>query len=359
MKICYLGDTISIHNQKWIKALSERNNVELHVISFNRGVMFENVEYHYLKEYTKSKADYIFNVKRVCQLVSSIQPDILHAHYASSWGYMGSMCNFHPYIITGWGADIFDSTKNPILKRIIKRSFSKADALTVLSKITQDEMKKLTDKEVELIPFGVDTKKFIPVQKNHPGIIRIGTFRTLKIKYGVEYLIRAFAVLAQKFPNITLEIVGDGELREALENLGSELGVSDKITFHGFINQQTDFTKYSSVLSQLDIFAILSIMDSETFGVACVEASACGIPVVATNVGGLPEVIKDGITGIIVEPKNPDQTACALEKLLVDESLRIKMGEAGRRNVIDSFDWEKSVEKMMNVYTKVLNRSLE
>ena len=65
MKICYLGDTISIHNQKWIKALSERNNVELHVISFNRGVKFENVEYHYLKEYTKSKADYIFNVLKV------------------------------------------------------------------------------------------------------------------------------------------------------------------------------------------------------------------------------------------------------------------------------------------------------
>ena len=356
MKICYLGDNISIHNQKWIKALSERNDIELHVISFNRGVKFDNVEYHYLKEYTKSKADYILNLKRVRNLVGSIQPDILHAHYASSWGYMGSVCNFHPYIITGWGADIFDSTKHPVLKRIIKRSFVKADALTVLSKITLDEMRKLTDKKVELIPFGVDTKKFVPVPKNHPGSIRIGTFRTLKIKYGVEYLIRAFAALAPKFPNITLEIVGEGELREKLENLGRELGVSNKITFHGYINQQTDFAKYSSVLSQLDIFAILSVMDSETFGVACVEASACGIPVVATNVGGLPEVIKDGITGIIVEPKNTDQTVNALERLLNDESLRTKMGEAGRRNVIDNFDWEKSVEKMMIVYNKVLNQ---
>ena len=134
------------------------------------------------------------------------------------------------------------------------------------------------------------------------------------------------------------------------------MGVSDKITFHGYINQQTDFAKYSSILSQLDIFAILSVMDSETFGVACVEASACGIPVIATNVGGLPEVVKNGITGIIVEPKNPEQTANAIERLLNDESLRIKMGEDGRRNVIDNFDWEKSVEKMMNVYNKVLNR---
>ncbi len=356
MKICYLGENISVHNQKWIKALSEQENIDLHVITFNRGVKFDKVSYHYLKEYTKSKADYIFNIPHVKTIVRNIQPDILHSHYASSYGYMGSKCNFHPFIITGWGADIFDSTKNPIVRGMIKRSISKTDALTVLSKITLEEMKNLTDKKVELIPFGVDTAKFIPVQKKHQGKIRIGTVRTLSVKYGVEYLIRAFAILYVKFPQITLEIVGDGELRESLKNLCNRLGISDRVTFHGYINQQTDFQKYSSILSQLDIFAILSVMDSETFGVACVEASACGIPVVATNVGGLPEVIRDGVTGIIVQPKNPTETAEALERLISDESLRINMGEAGRKNVIDNYDWEKSVQKMMNVYNQVLNR---
>ncbi len=354
MKICYLGENISVHNQKWIKALSEQENIDLHVITFNRGVKFDNVNYHFLKEYTKSKADYLLNIPGVKTIVQNVNPDILHAHYASSYGFIGSCCNFHPFIITGWGADIFDSTNNPILKRMIKQSFVKADALTVLSKITQDEMKKLTDKKVELIPFGVDTKRFVPNSGKQNNIIRIGTVRTLRVKYGVEYLIRAFALLYNKFPHITLEIVGEGELRESLENLCRSLGVSERVSFHGFVNQQTEFKKYSSILSQLDIFAILSIMDSDTFGVACVEASACGIPVVATNVGGLPEVIKDGITGIIVPPKNPVRTAEALETLITNESLRLEMGQAGRKNVVENYDWEKCVQKMVNLYNQLL-----
>ena len=250
MKICYLGENISIHNQKWIKALSEWDNVELDVITFNRGVKFKNVKYHFLKVYTGSKADYIFNIPLLKSLVNKIQPDILHAHYASSYGYIGSKCNFHPYIITGWGADIFDSTKNPILKGMIKRAISKADALTVLSKITLEKIKSLTDKKVELIPFGVDTHKFFPNKKNPDGKLRIGTFRTLNVKYGVEYLIRAFAILYPKYPQLILEIVGDGVLRATLENLSKDLGISDRVTFHGFINQQLDFEKYSCVLSQ-------------------------------------------------------------------------------------------------------------
>ena len=354
MKICYLGENVSVHNQKWIKALSKLESIDLHVITFNRGVKFDNVVYHYLKEYTKSKADYILNIPRVKTIVQNINPDILHAHYASSYGYIGSCCNFHPFIITGWGADIFDSTKNPILKKIIKRSFCKADALTVLSKITLEEMKKLTDKKVELIPFGVDTSKFVPNNEKQDKIIRIGTVRSLRVKYGVEYLIRAFALLYDKFPQITLEIVGEGELRKSLEDLCNSLGVADRVSFHGFVNQQTEFKKYSSILTQLDIFAILSIMDSDTFGVACVEASACGIPVVAANVGGLPEVIKDGITGIIVPPKNPAKTAEALEKLITNESLRMEMGIAGRKNVVENYDWEKSVQKMVNLYNQLL-----
>jgi glycosyltransferase involved in cell wall biosynthesis len=354
MKICYLGENISVHNQKWIRALSKQENVDLHVITPDRGVKFENVHYYYLKEYTGTKLDYILNIPWLRSMIKQIQPDLLHAHYASSYGYMASNSNFHPFIITGWGSDIFDSTKNIVLKEMVKWALDKADALTVLSQITLEKIKTLTKKNIELIPFGVDTSKFIPSEKRNDGIIRIGTIRTLSPKYGVEYLIRAFAELVPKHSNIRLEIVGDGELRESLFNLTNELGVNEFVTFHGYVNQETEFEKYSSIVSQLDIFAILSIMDSETFGVAAVEAAAFSIPVVATSVGGLPEVVKDGLTGILVQPKNVSQTANALGKLIIDEELRKRMGEEGRKNVLEKYDWEKSISKMMNLYNKVI-----
>jgi glycosyltransferase involved in cell wall biosynthesis len=353
MKVCYLGENGSVHNQKWIQALSARKDIELHVLTFSRGVLFEDAEYHFLKSYTGGRADYLLNLPRVRSLVRQIGPDVLHAHYATSYGFMGACSQFHPYVITGWGADIFDTAKNPLMKRLLQYSFGKADAITVLSGITRREISKLTDKEVELIPFGVDTGKFTPAVKTNPDKITIGTIRTLSSKYGVEYLIRAFARLYPLYPHVHLEIVGDGELRGSLTALAQTLGVSDRVTFHGFISQQNDFDKYYSILSQLDIFAILSILDSESFGVASVEAGACGLPVVATNVGGLPEVVVDGKTGIIVAPRDVEAASLALEKLIADRSLRESMGRAGRENVLQNYDWKNCVQKMIDLYASL------
>jgi glycosyltransferase involved in cell wall biosynthesis len=356
MKICYLGENISVHNQKWIKALSSHEGVEVHVITFDRGVKFEGVKYYYLKEYTSGRLNYLLNISRVRKLVRQIMPDLLHAHYATSYGFMGACCNFHPFIITGWGADIFDTSREVIVKHLLKFAFRKADAITVLSEITKKEIAGLTKKYVHLVPFGVDTTLFRPAVKIlQPGIFRIGTIRTLSEKYGVEFLVRAFAKLSAKYPHTYLEIVGDGGLRKSLETLCDELQVSERVRFYGFVNQQTDFEKYYSILSQFDVFVIPSVLHSETFGVACVEAGACGIPVIASDVGGLPEVIRHGETGFIVSPGNPEAIVQAVEKLIVDKELRISMGKAGREYVLENYDWEKCVLKMLSLYSSLIN----
>ena len=354
MKVCYLGDNGSVHNQKWIQALSLVDDMELHVIAFDRGVKFDRVIYHPLKKYLGNKLDYIVNVPRVKKMVTEIHPDILHAHYATSYGYMGSKTGFHPYIITGWGADIFDSTKNPVMKLVLKQSFANADAITVLSGIALQEMKKLSAKPVKLIPFGVNVQQFIPAIKKHDGKFRIGTIRTLNEKYGVEYLVRAFALLYLKFPHVYLEIIGDGLLRKFLEQLTIELNIADRVTFHGYINQTNEFEKYYRLLSGFDVFCIPSILDSETFGVAAVEASSCGIPVIASRIGGLTGVIEDGKTGILVTPKDHVQLAHAIETIIADRELQSNMGQAGRTRAVAKYNWEDSMTKMLNVYKSVL-----
>lgn len=354
MKICILGNNISSHIQKWIYAISQHNEIELHVITFKQGVFFENVHYHYIPLYTNTKLDYILNLFKVKKIVKKIHPDILHAHYATSFGFMGAFTNYHPYIITGWGADIFDSPKNPIMNKILKYSFKKADKITVLSKITQIEIQKLTSKEVLLIPFGVDVEKFSPLKINKANNeIVIGTIRSLEVKYGVKYLIEAFSILSEKYPNLKLEIVGNGSQRDELEEYCKTFNINEKVHFHGYVNQNNEFDKYIRILRNYDIFAILSILDSETFGVAAVEASSCAIPVIASNVGGLPEVVENNITGIIVPPMNAIETAKAIEKLIQDENLMIKMGENGRKKVLNEYVWKNNVNNMINIYIEL------
>src|ERR1035437_2634307 len=177
MKVIILGENNSPHIQKWISAIAMCKGVELHVISFDGGVKFEGVNYHLLRKISGTRIDYLLNVFKVKSYIKNIKPDLIHAHYATSYGFLAAFSGFHPLIITGWGADIFDSPKNPLMKRLLVNSFKKADAISVLSEITRVEIKKLTNKFVHLIPFGVDINKFYPQQLKSENLITIGTIR--------------------------------------------------------------------------------------------------------------------------------------------------------------------------------------
>jgi glycosyltransferase involved in cell wall biosynthesis len=355
MKLCLLGANGSVHVQKWIGALSQHNDIELHILTFKHGPKASNVNYHYLKEYTGTKLDYLLNIRKARKIVHSLKPDLVHAHYATSYGFMGAMLRAHPFIITGWGSDIFDSPKNLVLRNILRYSFKQADSITVLSEITRKEISKLTDKKINLVPFGVDINKFQPNnQKKNDGIIRIGTIRTLSEKYGVKYLLEAFAEIYKENKNIELHIVGDGDEKDFLKKLANNLGISEKTIFHGFVSQTNDFNKYISILTSFDIFVIPSIIDSETFGVAAVEASACEIPVIASNVGGLPEVVENNSTGLVVPPKNSHELANAIKKLTENKALLSSFGKNGREKVKKQYNWHNNVEQMIQLYKTLL-----
>ncbi|MFI5151061.1 MAG: glycosyltransferase [Bacteroidia bacterium] len=357
MKVCLIGNNGSVHVEKWVKAIAGFEDIQLHVISFDKGVHFPGVTYHALKKQTGTKLDYLLNASLTKKLIRVIDPDILHAHYATSYGLLGALSGFHPYIVTGWGADIFDSPRYTMMRMLLKYTLKKADAITVLSEFTQKEIGRYTDKHIELIPFGVELSKFYRNKTTTDEFLRIGTIRTLSEKYGVEYLIRAFASLHERYPHVRLEIVGDGPQREILEHLGSELGVKEKIHFYGYVNQHTEPEKYLSLLNGFDIFAILSVIDSETFGVAAVEASACEIPVVATNIGGLPEVISDHQTGLLVPPRNSEETAKTLALLIGDATLRKTLGKNGRLRAETKYDWDKNVAVMIGLYRNLIKSS--
>lgn len=207
-------------------------------------------------------------------------------------------------------------------------------------------------KDIVVTPFGVDCNMFKPmvVEKDKNKII-IGTVKKLAPKYGISTLIRAFALVKKQISeNIELVLVGGGPQEDELKSLVSKLKINHYVRFIGDV-PHGDVAEW---LNKFDIYGALSESDSESFGVAIIEASSCGLPVVVSNAGGLPEVVQDGKTGFIVPRNNPKAAAEMFIKLIKDRDLRETMGKAGRKFVLEKYNWDKCADIMEKLYEEVL-----
>jgi L-malate glycosyltransferase len=349
MKICYVANADSIHTQRWVIALSDIG-YDLTVISTksprsdvlgNRVVDLSptgNPHLNYFKIIT--------NIKRI---VDRIQPDLLHAHYASGYGFLGRMCNYHPFIISVWGSDVFDFPHQSWLHESILRSNLKsADMVLSTSKIMAVETQKYLpqQKPVHITPFGIDTSLFSPSSHTRgcDEYITIGIIKALEKIYGIDILLDAFALLKDCYTNTKLLIIGNGSEKESLKQQAIDLGIIDRVEILPAIPHDA----VPTYLHKIDIFVMPS--RQESFGVAVLEASACGIPVIASNVGGLPEVVADKLTGLLVPPNNPASLAEKLSQLIESPELRKSMGESGINFVKKNYEWSDSVKKMSDIY---------
>ncbi len=191
---------------------------------------------------------------------------------------------------------------------------------------------------------------------------------------GVHTLVEAFSEVARQFPDVNLEIIGplgpvpieyivqlsddpyirrldrfyqSSYFRTIREMIPPDL--IDRVNFPGFVKHADLVERYRSA----DILINPSL--SESFGMSLIEAMACEVPVVATRVGGMQDVVLDGQTGILVEPENPKELASAISRLLSDPSLRSEMGKAGKMRVVNQFSWETITSTLMSEYQNLFN----
>jgi L-malate glycosyltransferase len=196
---------------------------------------------------------------------------------------------------------------------------------------------------------GVDIEKFKVVDRE-PGTTShepktILFYGALEERKGVNILIQAFSKITN--PDSRLVIIGTGPEKEKLINLAGELGINDRIIFHDWMKNE----ELPAILAKSEIFVYPSLPKGgweEQFGYAMGEASACEVPVVASRTGSIDEVVKDGETGILVEPANVDELSLALIKLLNDNELRRKMGRKGREYISNNFSHEIVADKINN-----------
>ncbi len=180
-------------------------------------------------------------------------------------------------------------------------------------------------------------------------LVRLGFFKNLERKYGPEVLVEAFAKVAAACPEARLTLAGKGDMTESLRKRVAELGLSDKVEFPGRLPHE----RMMAAMRNTDIFVMPSTCQ-ESFGVAAIEASACEVPVIATRVGGVPEAVVDGQTGILVPPFDSNRLAEACIALVRDPGERARLGRAGRQFVLDHYQWHANAATMAAVYRQLL-----
>jgi len=365
MRLLLLSDPNSAHTLKWARSLAAKN---IEVMIFGLGVLtndayrcFPNISVRTMGQSVSrdegafSKLKYLGTIRELKRLIAEFRPDVVHAHYATSYGMLGALSGFHPFVLSVWGGDVFSfPSRSPIHRAVLKYNLRKADRILSTSHVMARETKKYTVKPIEVTPFGIDLSVFKPESVKGPfadGDIVIGTVKTLEPKYGIEYLVRAFHQVRGRHPELPLKllIVGGGSLNQQLRSLVRELGMDGCTHFAGAVRYD-EVPKYQNMLS---VSVSVSIADSESFGVAIIEAGACEKPVVVSNVGGLPEVVENGVTGFVVPPRDVDATAVAMERLVLDPVLRASMGGHGRERVRELYDWNENVAQMLAIYAEL------
>jgi colanic acid/amylovoran biosynthesis glycosyltransferase len=209
------------------------------------------------------------------------------------------------------------------------------------------------------LPMGVDISRyrFVERQKAEDGEFRLLTVARLVEVKGIEYALRAAAIVKTKCPRLRYKIGGDGPLRSKLEALAAELGLEQTVEFLGEVNQEDVLPLYEAAHG----FVLPSIVtysgEEDNQPVVLAEAQASGLPVIATAIGGIPESIRDGESGLLVQPRNPEALASAILRLADHPEAWGRMGRAGRMNVEERFNLERLNDQLVDLYRLALNRA--
>ena len=369
MKILLLADIGSSHTEKWALGLASKG-IKVGIFSFNKARFAwydgeANIELLFQPEETVSgnkfseKMGYFRYLPILKSKLREFKPDILHAHYASSYGLIGSLSKFQPFIISVWGSDVYDFPKKSWLNNtLLKYALSKPKIICSTSECMKTETKKYTSKEIDVIPFGIDVDKFsrdagAKILKENE-TITIGNIKSLEDKYGIDDLIKTFHLLLHNQPNLNAQllIVGDGNKRGEYEALVNELNISEKVVFTGRINHDEIATFHRKI----DVFVCLSKLDSESFGVSLVEAMSSKSIVVASKVDGFREVLGDNDQcGYLVEKSNPQQAAAVLQEILANKEIALNKTNFARNRVLEKYDWNENLKEMIAIYQDLIS----
>ena len=351
------------------KALAEHGH-EIHFIAsdlpFRLSHVAGNIFFHEVNVQSYPLFDYppytLSLTSKMVDIAKHVGLDLLHVHYAlphaSSAVMARQILNAEhlelPVVTTLHGTDITLIGQDPSFAPVVAWSINESDGVTAVSEHLRQETYDHFEvtKDIEVIPNFIDTDRFVRQDKEHfkqalcPNgekvIVHISNFRPVK---NAQQVVEVFHRLQNGASNVKLLLVGDGPDRVPTERKARELGVFDDVRFLGKQDPVEE------ILSIADVFLMPS--GSETFGLAALEAMACEVPVVATDVGGLPELIVHGETGFLCPLDDVEAFTECTRRLLTDDELHDEMASAARRRAVETFDIDRVVPRYEEYYKRV------
>ena len=300
-----------------------------------------------------------FKCIKICR---KFKPDIIHAHWPFPHAYiaLGAAKLFRiPLVLNFHGAELLLIRKKKWVKPLLKFAIGQAQAVFANSSFTASKIKALRNVDVEWSPYGT-TLEFGNRNSEfgmEPHPIN-GKFKILFVgrhieRKGICYLIEAAKYLPRD--QFEIRIVGVGDLTEELKKLASESATpnSAEIIFTGKLSPEALANEYRTA----NVFTLPAIVDSkgdtEGLGVVLIEAMELGLPIVASNVGGIPDVVVDGETGILVPEKDPQALASAYKRLAAEPELVKQLLAGSRKRIAECFTWDGIIERQIAVYNKL------
>ena len=290
--------------------------------------------------------------------------DVLHAHYALPHAVSAILARSAaesdarrpaPRVVTTLhGTDITIVGRDPSYAPLTQFLIASSDRATAVSESLAQATREHFCFEsgpncrIEVIPNFIDVERFRPPASGRPAgarglrAVHVSNFRAVK---RVPWLVEAFGRATQGTA-ATLTLVGDGPEQEAARAKADELGMRDRVCFLG------ERDALPELLAEADLFLLAS--SEESFGLSALEAMACGLPVVATRVGGVPEVVMDGVTGRLAERDDQEGYAAAIRELFADPERLTEMGRAARRDVEERFEKDHVVSRYEALYESVV-----
>ncbi|WP_295099282.1 glycosyltransferase [uncultured Fibrobacter sp.] len=292
------------------------------------------------------------------------RPDVIHAHWPFPHAYiaLGAAKLFKiPLVLNFHGAELLLIRKKKWVKPLLKFAIGQAQAVFANSSFTAGKIKALRNVDVEWSPYGTTLESGSTSAGNGGTSATVphpvnGKFKILFVgrhieRKGICYLIEAAKHLPRD--QFEIRIVGVGDLTDKLKAQAAEIADAAEIIFTGKLSPEELANEYRTA----NVFTLPAIVDSkgdtEGLGVVLIEAMELGLPVVASNVGGIPDVVVDGVSGILVPEKDPEALAGAYRRLAADPGLVKQLLEGAQKRIAECFSWDKIVERQIGVYKKI------
>lgn len=363
LRICIIGPGHNIHTRRWVNGMAQLGHQVLLVSTEAPGPVDAEVFYAYdhIGKWSRiPKIRALLAAREILRKIRAFKADLVHMHWLAVHPvYLHIARRVHPFMISVWGKDIVWDDTSPQPPRIIrlkKKMLAAACEVTATTQFLADQTAPFLNNGrcATVVRWGVDVDRFSPADgasKMEPQSTAIvGFLKHYHPKYGPDIFLRAIPSIHSRAPELRFEMYG-AQPFDRYQELAVQLSIDHLVTFHGAVAHD----QVCDAMRRFYVYVMPSVYESETFGVSAVEAAACGVPVVASRVGGVPEAVNDSVTGLLVPPGDPKAVADAVIRLAEDRDLRNKMAAAGPRFVRRHYQWSESLERMESIYRRIVN----